>query len=219
MKYIFISALAATACFSSISDAIATTHLPLTVSSKSVANGKPIPTKFAYCMPDDNGKSKNAENISPEISWANAPKNTKSFAIVVVDPDVPAEFDDANKDGKTIAENFPRKNFYHWLQFDIPANITNIGENMGKKSTSGISLTNDFAGGKNAPEFAGYDGPCPPWNDARLHHYHFTIHALDVEKLGVDKNASLSDAVAAIEKHTIAKGKLVGTYSNYKAGK
>lgn len=187
----------------------------LTVTSTSIENGKAIAEKFAYCAPDGKGKTNNAGNISPQLTWKNAPKETKSLAIVAVDPDVPAKFDDANKDGKIIAEDFPRQNFYHWVLLNIPAKITDIHEGRGKDPSFATPLINDYAGGKNTLQFAGYDGPCPPWNDARLHHYHFTVYALDVEKLAPAKDSIGKDAIAEIEKHAIAKGELVGTYSNF----
>ncbi len=190
----------------------------LTVTSTSIENGKPIADKFAYCAPDGKGKTKDAANISPQLSWAGAPKETKSFALVVVDPDVPAKFDDANKEGKTIAEDFPRQNFYHWVQFDIPASVTEIAEGAGKNFTSGKSLVNDFASfikDKPAETFLGYDGPCPPFNDARLHHYHFIVYALDVAALEIKENTKGDDIVKELEKHSLAKSELVGTYSNF----
>lgn len=228
MKYVMATALALSVCFATFSDSKAASAA-LNVTSKSIEHGKPIPKKFAYCMPDGKGKSTSAENISPELSWSGAPKEAKSFAIVVVDPDVPAKFDDANKDGKTIAEDFPRKNFYHWVVINIPANVSSFSEGEGKEvimnsfpnkppfsyKNGGIPLINDFSGGKNAPEFAGYDGPCPPWNDARLHHYRFTVYALSQEKLEIDKNATLANIVSTIQHKSIGKGEIVGTYSNY----
>jgi len=220
MKHFIIATTIATSCFLSSYSANAE-PANLVVSSKSIENGKPIAEKFAFCAPDGAGKTKNSSNISPEISWSGAPAGIKSFAIVVVDQDVPAKFDDANKDGKTIAADFPRQNFYHWVQVDIPANVTKIAESEGKKFTSGVALINNFASfmkDKPATDFKGYDGPCPPWNDARIHNYHFGIYALDVAKLDVKPTDDASKTAAEIEKHAIAKGELVGTFSNYRAG-
>jgi hypothetical protein len=220
MKNFIIATTIATSCFLSSYSANAEPE-KLIVSSKSIENGKPIADKFAFCAPDGAGKTKNSANISPEINWSGAPASTKSFAIVVVDPDVPAKFDDANKDGKTIAADFPRQNFYHWVQIDIPANVTKIAEGEGKKSTSGVALINNFASfmkDKPATDFTGYDGPCPPWNDTRIHNYHFTVYALDVAKLGTKPTDDASKTAAEIEKHAISKGELIGTFSNYKAG-
>lgn len=217
-----------TAGFSLLSGAAYAEMATLTVGSTSIENGKPIPSKFAFCKPDGKGKTEPAENISPEIHWSGAPEGTKSFAIVVVDPDVPAKFDDANKEGKTIAEDFPRQNFYHWVQVDIPVTVTSIEEgndtlNSFPAKYRGNPFINDFASfikDKPATDFLGYDGPCPPFNDKRLHHYHFTVYALD-NLWSEQANKLLSslgkDAIPAIEKHAIAKGEIVGTYSNFVA--
>ncbi len=193
----------------------------LEVGSTSIKNGKSIPTKFAFCKPDGKGKTEPAENISPEIHWSGAPVGTKSFAIVVVDPDVPAKFDDANKEGKTIAEDFPRQNFYHWVGFDIPANVSAIPEGKGKDAKLVSSSVNDFASfikDKPAETFLGFDGSCPPFNDARLHHYHFTVYALGTDKLPAIKGGN-ADYEKEIQKHAIAKGEIVGTYSNFVVAK
>ncbi len=215
MKKFIITTSILTSCLIMNFSCMAATSNDIVLSSDSIDNNKPIPKKFAYCASDGKGKTKDSDNISPQLSWSKAPSETKSFALVVVDPDVPAKFDNANKDGKVIAENFPRQNFYHWVMVNIPANTTEIAEGKGKDKNIGIALVNDFAGGKNSPKFVGYDGPCPPWNDVRLHHYHFTIYALDVETIKTSKNSSSREIVKEIEKHMIAKGELVGTYSNF----
>ena len=233
MKRFFVCAFAVTACFSAFSNAMAASEKPLpslTVTSSSIVTipvegveQRPIPEKFAYCRPDGSGKTKKGINISPEISWSGAPKGTKSFAVVVVDPDVPAKFYDANKDGKIIAGDFPRRNFYHWVAVGIPANIFSIPEGKGKNFTDGVTIINDFAGGKSADEakeFYGYDGPCPPWNDERIHHYHFIVYALDIAVFDdISKYMANSSELLVKEKitqHAIAKGEFIGTYSNKK---
>ncbi len=217
MKRFLTAALVATSClatsFSALADAAS-----LSVTSSSIENNKTIAAKYAFCEPDGKGKTKDAGNVSPQIAWSGAPKETKSFAIIAVDPDVPAKFDDANKEGKTIAEDFPRQNFYHWVLLDIPSDISEIPEGKGKDFGKGTSMVNDFASflkDKPANTFKGYDGPCPPFNDARLHHYHFIVYALDVPKIEAPENGKAADVQKDIEKHSIAKGELVGTYSNF----
>src|SRR5439155_487726 len=72
----------------------------LTVTVGGIEEGKPIAEKFAYCVPDGKGQSKDAGgNMSPAISWSGAPAGTKSYAIIVQDPDVPASFESANQPG------------------------------------------------------------------------------------------------------------------------
>jgi Raf kinase inhibitor-like YbhB/YbcL family protein len=191
--------------------------VPLAV-TVGIAPNQMIADKYAYCVPDGAGKTKDGGNINPAISWSGAPKATKSYAIIVVDPDVPASFELANQPRKVIPENFPRRNFYHWVLVDIPSNITSIAEGADSKNVTeggkptgklpyGLTGKNDYPGG-------GYDGPCPPWNDERLHHYHFQVYALDVENLKLPENFTGADAMAALQNHIWAKGEVVGTFSN-----
>jgi phosphatidylethanolamine-binding protein (PEBP) family uncharacterized protein len=62
-------------------------------------------------------------------------------------------------------------------------------------------------------EYLGYDGPCPPWNDTLLHHYHFTIHAIDVAALPLVQGFSREQLRAAMAGHVLDQATLVGTYS------
>jgi phosphatidylethanolamine-binding protein (PEBP) family uncharacterized protein len=62
-------------------------------------------------------------------------------------------------------------------------------------------------------DYGGYDGPCPPWNDSIVHHYHFTVHALDVESLGLSGHFGGPEALKAMEGHVLARGEWVGTYT------
>jgi Raf kinase inhibitor-like YbhB/YbcL family protein len=195
----------------------------LSVKLDGIEDGKPIAEKFAFCAPDSKSHSKDGGNISPAISWWGAPSETKSFAVIVVDRDVPASFDNANKEGKTIPADAPRQDFYHWVLVDIPGNVTKLAEGVdspgmtpGGKSPGkreyGIVGQNDYATfsmGKGG----GYDGPCPPWNDERLHRYHFMVYALDTESLGLSGNFTGQQAIAAMQGHVLATGGTVGTYT------
>jgi Raf kinase inhibitor-like YbhB/YbcL family protein len=190
----------------------------LDVKIQGIEQDKPIPTKYAYCMPDGKGKTKDGGNISPAISWSGAPEGTKSYAIIVVDPDVPAKFDTANKDGEVITENFPRQNFYHWVLVDIPVRVQGL---LAGKDSNGVTPGGKLTGqldyglsGINGYGFGGYDGPCPPWNDQRLHHYKFTVYALDVASLKLPDPVRGILAEKAMEGHVLAKGEVVGTYTN-----
>ncbi len=189
------------------------------------SHGERIPSRFAFCMPDGQGRAKEGGNINPEIRWSGAPKGTKSYALIVVDPDVPKDFYRAGDPSYTIPADYPRQNFYHWVLVDIPANIEKIAEGEdsqgiikgGKpigKLRYGLTGPNDYKvayGGS----FGGYDGPCPPWNDARMHHYHFIVYALDVETLGLSGPPTGKIAEDAIAGHVLAKAEMVGTYTQY----
>lgn len=195
----------------------------LTVNVKGIEEGKPIPAQFAYCVPDGRGKSKGGSNINPEISWSGAPEGVKSYALIMVDTEVPAKFDDANQEGKTIAADFPRQDFYHWVLVNVPSSVTKIAEGQDSKGTPeggkpvgktayGMNVKNDYA--KVYPgSFGGYDGPCPPWNDLRMHQYHFNVYALNVESVSIADTAGGADVMKAITPHIIAQGKITGTYT------
>ena len=177
-----------------------------------IAPNSPIPAMNAVCIPSSQGKSApTGRNQRPTIAWNHAPQGTKSFAIIVTDPDVPADFSKANKENTVIDEAALRKDFYHWAVTDIPANVARIPGNA--PVGVGKPATNDLEG--YVKDIKDYGGPCPPWNDARLHHYHFAIYALDVESLG------LSDGIAAKavaqklknNSHILAQSEVVGTYT------
>jgi Raf kinase inhibitor-like YbhB/YbcL family protein len=128
------------------------------------------------------------ENISPEFSWENVPKNTKSFAITVYDPDAPTG-----------------SGWWHWVVFDISKNKTNLPSGFGNiDSKDAIQSVTDY--GKS-----GFGGACPPLGD-KPHRYIFTVHALDVETLGLDKNATPALVGFMLNSHTLAKSSLISYY-------
>lgn len=201
----------------------------LNVQIKGWENNTEIPGKFAFGVPASKGHVALSDNINPEISWRSAPADTKSFAIICHDPDVPSVGDDVNQDDKTVPSNLPRVDFYHWVLIDIDKDrsaikegedsraITAKGKAPGSHShgVTGVNTyTNWFAGDPDmGGTYGGYDGPCPPWNDSIIHHYHFTVYALDVATLGLSGNFGGPEALAAMEGHVLAKGSYVGTYS------
>ena len=195
----------------------------------SFENGAKIPGKFAFCIPADEGHITLGENLNPHLGWDNIPKGTKSLAIICYDPDVPSVADDVNQEGKTISKDLPRVDFFHWILVDIPASnieipegavadgITTRGKEPGKTKYGicGINnYTNWFAGDKDmAGNYGGYDGPCPPWNDEIIHHYVFTIYALEVETLGLEGIFGGPEVLKVMEDHILEKAEWVGTYT------
>lgn len=176
----------------------------------------------AYCRPTEDGKSENGINRRPSVVWSKGPEGTKSYAIVMVDPDVPTDFTDAGKEGKTIPASMKRQDFYHWAQIDIPAIAEGFPSGSGNEypqqqprflGIPGLNSYAKFYTDKPKGEYTGYDGPCPPWNDERLHHYHFKVFALDVETLGLKKKFAPEDAVKAMQGHILAEGECVGAYT------
>jgi Raf kinase inhibitor-like YbhB/YbcL family protein len=201
----------------------------LSVAIDAWPDGGPIPEENAFGKPADEGHVALAPNRSPAIRWTGAPAGTRSFAIICHDPDVPSRPDDVNQEGRTVPADLPRVDFYHWVLVDIPAGVTGLkagadsdgvtprGKAPGR-SEHGVRGINNYTDWFAADEemrgdYGGYDGPCPPWNDELLHHYHFTVYALDVESLGLPGRFGGPEALKAMEGHLLAQGKWVGTYT------
>jgi len=201
----------------------------LKVSVDSIHSGQKIPDEYAFCNPATEGHVKPGADRSPRISWTKGPAGTKSYAIIVFDPDVPSIRTDMNQEGKTLPPTLPRVPFYHWVLVDIPPTVTSLAEgaesngriSRGKPATptkAGVRGVNDFTKAFAANEqmkgqYFGYDGPCPPWNDEIVHHYHFTVYALNVPTLKLSGPFTGPDAIAAMEGHVLAKGEVVGVYA------
>jgi Raf kinase inhibitor-like YbhB/YbcL family protein len=203
----------------------------LNVTSNAFNDGEPIPERYAFCAPCADEHSKMSTNISPQLSWSGAPAETKSFAVICVDVDVPTIFDDVNSEEKSIPADMPRQDFYHGLLVDVPATLHTLAEGAesegliagGKNpgmSAYGLRGINDFtmfmaSNPDMAGDYGGYDGPCPPWNDELLHRYEFRVYALDVESLGLRSSGDFRgpDVMAALEGHVLAEGKITGTYT------
>jgi Raf kinase inhibitor-like YbhB/YbcL family protein len=200
----------------------------LKVTLDGVGNGEAMPAQYAFCVPAQQGHVTLGPDKNPTVSWSGAPKGTKSYAVIVVDPDVPSVPTDVNKEGKTIPKSLKRVNFYHWVLVDIPATVSAIDEGAdsdkvmphgkppgpAKVGVRGINdYTKWFAGDEAMKgNYGGYDGPCPPWNDTIVHHYHFKVYALDVPTLKLSGNFDGPQALKAMKSHTLAKGESVGTY-------
>lgn len=198
------------------------------LTSGSFKEGEAIPGEFAFAVPNAANHVSLSSNRNPHLVWDDVPSNTRSFALIVHDPDVPSKGDDVNQEGREVPTSLPRTNFYHWLAWNIPASTRSIapgdqcngvkphgkpGPDAPQGWQHGInSYTDWFASDPNMKgDYYGYDGPCPPWNDSIVHHYVFTVYALDVEKLDV-KGVKADDLQAAIKGHVLAEAKLMGTY-------
>ncbi len=196
--------------------------------SDNFQNGQRIPAAFAFGkMADPFALS---DNHSPHLAWKDAPPGTRSFVLTCIDRDVPSKGDDVNQPGRTVPAELPRVDFVHWLLANIPSECGELAAGScsdevtprGKRDPFGppgsVQGLNDFTGwfagdADMAGQYLGYDGPCPPWNDALLHHYRFTVHALDVARLPLDKGFSRVQLHAAMTGHVLAEAGLIGTYS------
>ena len=196
---------------------------------KGISEGQPIPEKFAFGVPDAKEHMRFGNNLNPHVVWEDAPAHTRSFVLLIKDPDVPSVADDVNQEGKTVSKNVPRTDFYHWVLVDIPSGVHQIEEGeeanevvaRGKpngpweKGVRGINTYTDFFKGDPDLEgvYGGYDGPCPPWNDEIIHHYHFTVYALDVESLGLEGEFRGPEVEKAMAGHIIDQASVMGTYT------
>ncbi len=126
------------------------------------------------------------ENISPEVSWTGAPPGTKSFALIVDDPDAP---------GGT---------FVHWAVYNLPPRTTHLDQAV----TKGTLIPGGGAQGRNDFGGDGYGGPCPP--PGAPHHYRFRLFALDSQ---ISPQSSKGPGVEqAMKGHILASGELTGTF-------
>ncbi len=204
---------------SAVSDAAGSA---LAVTVDRLKPGGVIPGTYAYCVPAAQGHVTGGPNRSPAIRWSKGPAGTASYAIVVVDTDVPTVFTSANKEGQTIPASLPRRDFYHWLLVDIAPTVTALPEGadstgvtpQGKpvgRTRYGVRGANDYGGG--GAVHGGYDGPCPPWNDTIVHHYHFIVYALDTAHLRLSGAFTGPHVMKAVQGHVLAKGEVVGIYT------
>lgn len=201
------------------------------IESQSFRNKQTIPDEFAFCVPDAQHHVALGRNRNPHLEWSDMPKSAKSLALICVDTDVPTVGTDVNKEGRTVKASLPRCDFYHWVMIDIPPTCAGLkaGEcsdgvtaGGGKRNPPGprgsrqgrTNYTDWFAGDKKmGGVYCGYDGPAPPWNDERLHHYHFRLFALDVPRLDVPDDFGAPEAIRAMKGHVLAETEIVGTYT------
>jgi Raf kinase inhibitor-like YbhB/YbcL family protein len=189
----------------------------LTVSFGKAEPGRMLPPESASCVVRQ-GKFRPGLNESPSLSWSKGPAGTRSYALAMVDPDVPVDRSTFNKEGGVITETAPREEFVHWVLADIPADFTHLPQAIDGNglSKSGLPLKrtdhgrrgqNGFGEGsmKNGPQ-GGYHGPCPPWNDERIHHYRVTVYALNVDHLALPEAFTRADLLKAANGHVLSSG-------------
>jgi Raf kinase inhibitor-like YbhB/YbcL family protein len=144
----------------------------ISLTSAAFRDGDAIPVQYTCDGADE----------TPLLKWGEPPAGTKSFALVVDDPDAPSG------------------TFRHWGAYDIPRSARSIGGGQ----HVGAEVANDFAK-------SGYGGPCPPKGHGR-HHYHFKLFALNVARSNLGPQAKVMDVEEQAAKHSIGQGELVGTY-------
>lgn len=156
-----------------------------TLTSNSIAEGKHLSDTHVF-----QGFGCKGENKSPDLNWANAPAGTKSFAITAYDPDAPTG-----------------SGWWHWFMFDIPANVTSLSA----ATMAGAGVPDGATELKNDYGTVGFGGACPP--PGEVHRYKFTVHALGVDKLGIDGNVSNALAGFMVNANSIASSTITAVYT------
>ena len=194
------------------------------------SDGDRIPGAFAFGLPDATDHVAFGSNRNPHLAWSGVPDGTRSLAVIVHDRDVPTRPDDVNQEGREIPADLLRADFFHWILIDLAPDVTELVTGSfsdgvvphGKDAAEGPLATrqgiNDYTGwfeGDPAMrgDYYGYDGPCPPWNDSLVHHYEFTLFALDVDKVDVAVRFTGPDLRAALAGHVLDSASFVGTYT------
>lgn len=151
------------------------------VRSSAFDTHKPIPRKFTA----------DGANISPTLRWSGAPAGTREFALIVDDPDAPQS-----------------EPWVHWVIYRLAVYITSLPE--GVTPSERVADPPGALQGRNSWGRIGYGGPEPPRGHG-VHHYHFTLYALDT-RLQLPPGARKEQLLAAMEGHILARGELIGTY-------
>jgi len=148
---------------------------PFTLQTQAFKNAAPLPKQYTC----------DGKDISPALNWLNAPAQTQSFALILIDPDA------------------PQGAFYHWVLYNIPATTTQLSE--GLKPSTGMTT------GKNTWGLMQYKGPCPP--QGASHHYLFTLYALDL-KPTLMENMDAAALLTTMQHHFLGKSVLTAIYSH-----
>lgn len=200
------------------------------LTSSSFPDGGTIPGEYAFCVPDPENHATWGGNRNPQLSWEDVPDGAASLALICHDPDVPTRPDDVNQEGREVPSDLPRTDFFHWVVAGLPPGLSEIGAGEfadgvvahGQQVADGPhgcrqgrnDYTGWFAGDPDmAGDYFGYDGPCPPWNDSLIHHYVFTLYALDTADVDLPPGFTGADLQAAIEGRVLAKAQWTGTYT------
>ena len=200
------------------------------LTSQSFRDGGAIPGRCAFAVIDPQTHVRLSDNRNPELSWSGAAAGTRSFALLCIDADAPTRPDDVNREGRSVPRSLPRAEFMHWAMVDLPASLSRIEEGAcstgvtprGKRQPPGPAGSrqglNDYTGWFKGDrdmegQYLGYDGPCPPWNDERPHHYRFELHALDLARCPVEGAFTVAAVRQAIGGHGLASAAITGVYT------
>ena len=161
------------------------------LSSPEIKANSTIPKSFEF-----NGFGCSGENKSPALRWSGAPKNTKSFAVTMYDPDAPTG-----------------SGWWHWLVINIPADVAELAADAGAANSA--TLPKGALQGRTDYGVAAWGGTCPPQGD-KPHRYIFTVYALKTDKLDVPADASAALTGYMIHANMLGKASFTATYGRTK---
>ncbi len=151
--------------------------MEFTISSEVFKDGGMIPRKYTC----------DGLDVSPPLTWKGAPEGTKSFALIVDDPDA------------------PMGTWVHWVAFNIPSTVNSLKEGIPPDER----LPDGTLQGKNDFRKIGYGGPCPP---SGTHRYFFKLYAVD-KVLSISSGVSKDGLLSAMKGHVIGETRIIGRYS------
>lgn len=156
-----------------------------TLTSKDFKDGGMLAKKMA----GDNKQNPNCvgQNVSPALSWANPPAGTKSYALLMFDP-----------------EGRPPGGVSHWVAYGIPVSVTGFAQGEVSKDS------NKYVGGKSLMGVGHYSGPCTP--PGAPHHYTFTLMATDLEPTALKPGMTREEVIKALDGHVKAATGLIGRF-------
>ena len=206
--------------------------------SNSFIEGGVIPPECAFAQIDPANHVRYAGNRSPHLAWDEVPQGTQSLALFCRDVDAPSHRNDVNREGKVVAADLPRVEFFQWTLVDIPVVIRSLAEGAfstrvtphgkpgplvpftiknGTEHQLRQGLNDYTAWFANDPDMAGdyygYDGPYPAWNDMRPHAYLFCMYALDIARFALEGRFTGAEARHAICGHILDEAQVFGVYS------
>ncbi len=162
-----------------------------TLSSPDIKANGTIPKRFEF-----NGFGCSGENKSPALKWSGAPKDTKSFAVTVYDPDAPTG-----------------SGWWHWVVINIPSDVAELGADAGALNSK--TLPAGALQGRSDFGVAAWGGTCPPQGD-KPHHYIFTVYALKTDKLDVPADATAALTGYMINANSLGKARFTAKYGRAK---
>lgn len=206
------------------------------IATRSFQDGEAIPARYALGKRDPAGRIALSENVNPDLTWFDLPSGTGSLVVTMHDLDAPTSGERVNKEGVTVPFELARAEFSHWVLVDLdPASgpieagefsreVTargKSGPNGPRGTRQGLNDYTSWFKGDPAMEgqYFGYDGPCPPWNDERVHRYTLAVHALDLPRCPVEGVFTLADVRRAIDGHVLATSAVLGTYAIFEGAR